>query len=157
MEKRPCKNCRRLFTVTPQRPTQKYCSCKKCQRARKSAWQKQKMDTDEAYRLNQEDAQDRWYKRNPNYSKKYRETHPDYARKNREAQADRNRKKRHLGNHTSIFEAIAKMDASNDECLIKPGRYTIFPAEKSDIAKMDVIIICMPVKSNIYDDISAKK
>ncbi len=157
MEKHPCKNCRRLFTVTPQRPTQKYCSCKKCQRARKSAWQKQKMDTDEAYRLNQKKVQDRWREKNPGYSQNYRATHPDYTRKNREAQAERNRKSRHKINPTSIYEAIAKMDVSKGEYSIKPGRYTIFSAEHPNIAKMDVIIIGMPLKSDSCDNDSAKK
>lgn len=157
MEKRHCKNCRRLFTVSPQKPKQKYCNCKKCQRARKSAWQKQKMEIDQAYRLNQKDAQDRWCEKNPDYFKNYRETHPDYVRKNREAQAERNCKRRSINNPTSIYEAIAKMDVSKDECSIKPGRYTIFSAEHSDIAKMDVIIIAMPLKSNSCESNSAKK
>lgn len=157
MEKRPCKNCRRLFTVTPQRPEQKYCSCKKCQRARKSAWQKEKMHTDEAYRLDQRDAQERWRKKNPDYSQNYRRTHPEYVRKNREAQAERNRKKRQRAHPTSIFEAIANMDVSKEESLIKPGRYTIFSAENPDIANMDVIIIGMPLKSKSCKDFSAKK
>jgi len=157
MEKRLCKNCRRLIEITPQRPNQKYCNNEKCQRARKRAWQNQKMDTDEAYRLNQKDAQDRWCEKNPDYYKNYRKTHPKYARKNREAQAERNRKKRRIANPTSIYEAIAKMDVSSDESLIKPGRYTLFSAENPDIAKMDVIIIGMPLKSNGCEEVSVKR
>ncbi len=115
------------------------------------------MDTDEAYRLNQKKVQDRWREKNPGYSQNYRATHPDYTRKNREAQAERNRKSRHKINPTSIYEAIAKMDVSNGECSIKPGRYTILSAEHPDIAKMDVIIVGIPLKSNSCESDSAKK
>lgn len=129
MEKRACKNCRRLFTISPQRPNQRYCSDKKCQRARKSAWQKEKMRTDSAYRQNQQDTQKRWRKKNPHYHRNYRETHPEYTRRNRAAQADRNRQNRQKGNTESIFDAIAKMD---------------------------VIIIVNPSKSNSYSDSPVK-
>ncbi len=81
MEKRSCKNCRRLFKVCPQRPNQKYCSTKKCQQARKNAWQRKKMRTDRAYRQNQQDAQDQWLKNNPDYYERYRKNNPVYAEK----------------------------------------------------------------------------
>ncbi len=157
MEKRPCKNCRRIFTVRPQQPDQKYCSRAKCQRARKSVWQKEKMRTDSAYRENQKDAQARWHKKNPDYYKNYRKSHPVYTQKNREAQAERDRKKRHHTNGASIFDVLAKMDVSNDECLIKPGNYTLVSAKSPDLAKMDVIIIAIPSKSSSYSESSAKK
>ena len=156
MEKRPCKNCRRLFTAIPQRPDQQYCSLKKCQRARKNAWQKEKMRTDPTYRQNQQDAQERWRKKNPHYHRNYRETHPEYTRRNRAAQADRNRKNRQNENQASIFDAIAKMDVSKDENTIKPGNYTLISAEDPEIVKMDVIILVNPSKSNSYNESSVK-
>lgn len=157
MEKRPCKKCRRLFEVSPQRPDQEYCSEKECQQARKNAWQKRKMETDKDYCQNQKDAQKRWRKKNPDYYKNYRKKNPGYTEKNRKLQAERNRRKRSASNHASIFDVIAKMDVLNDKNTIKPGRYTITSAENPDIAKMDVIIVDMPTKSGLHENHSAEK
>ena len=156
MEKQFCKNCRRRFIPTPQRPDQQYCSSTKCQWARKNAWQKEKMRTDPAYRQNQKDAQERWRKKNPDYYRNYRERHPEYTRRNRGAQSHRNRKNRQKGNVASIFDVIAKMDVSNTENAIKPGNYTLISADDPKIAKMDVIIIVNPSKSVSYSDSSAR-
>jgi len=150
MEKRPCKNCRRLIEISPQRPDQKYCNRKKCQRARKNAWQKKKLRTDKEYRQNQQDTQAIWREKNPNYNKRYREANPEYTAKNRLAQTERNRKKRSVSNNTSIYDAIANMDVSNSKNSIKPGRYTIISASYPEFAKMDVIIVDMPAKSESY-------
>lgn len=156
MEKRSCKNCRRLFKACPQRPDQKYCSAKKCQRARKSAWQRKKMQTDRDYRQNQKEAQDRWLKKNPDYYKRYRKNNPVYTEKNRVAQDERNRKKRHRSNHMSIYSAIANMDVSSDVNPINTGRYTISSANDPKFAKMDVIIIDMSSKTGSCDKYSAQ-
>ncbi len=110
------------------------------------------MRTDSMYRQNQEDARKRWLKKNPDYYKTYRKKHSEYTRKNREAQGGRNRKNRHRTSGESIFDAIAKMDMSNDEYVIKPGNYKLISAEGPDIAEMDVIIIVNPLKSISYSD-----
>ncbi|MDX2439231.1 MAG: hypothetical protein QNK40_01645 [Desulfobacterales bacterium] len=155
MDKCPCKNCRRLFEISPQRPDQTYCKRKICQRARKNAWQKKKIRTDEDYRQNKQDAQERWLKKNPDYYKSYREKNPEHTEKNRLAQAERNRKKRSVSNHTCIYNSIAKMDVSNDQNSIKSGRYTIISVDNPEFAKMDVIIVDMPIKSENYEETSA--
>lgn len=155
MAKRPCKKCRRLFEIRPQRPDQKYCSRKQCQQARKNAWQNKKMLTDEDYRQNQKDAKERWRKNNPEYSKNYRAKNPEYTEKNRLAQAERNHKNRCLSKDTCIYDVIAKMDVSNAQSPIKSGRYTIFSATDPEIAKKDVLIIDIPIKSKPYQDSSA--
>jgi hypothetical protein len=155
MKKCPCKNCRRLFEISPQRPDQKYCKRKKCQRARKNAWQKEKIRTDEDYRQNQKDAQERWCKKNPDYYKTYREKNPAYTKKNRLAQVERNRKKRSVSNQTSIDDSIAKMDMLNNQNSIKSGRYTIISADNPEFAKMDVLIVDISIKSKTYKENSA--
>lgn len=130
MGKRACKKCRRLFTVTPQRPNQKFCSCKKCQRARKDAWQKGKMRMDSTYRQNQKDARERGLKKNPEYYTNYRKKHPEYAQKNRTAQIDRNRKNRQKANDAPIVDAIAKMDVT---IIVSPSKsisYSNNPAKR---------------------------
>jgi hypothetical protein len=155
MKKRPCKNCRRLFEISPQKPDQKYCKREKCQRAWKNAWQKEKMRTDDDYRQNQNDAQERWCKKNPDYYKTYREKNPAYTKKNRLAQAERNRKKRSVSNQIAIDDSIAKMDVLNNKNLIKSGRYTIISADNPEFAKMDVLIVDMSIKSKDYKENSA--
>ena len=155
MDKFPCKNCRRLFEISPQRPDQKYCKRKKCQRARKNAWQKEKIRTDEDYRQNIKDAQERWCKKNPDYYKTYREKNPAYTKKNRLAQVERNLKKRSISNQTFIDNSIAKMDVLNNQNSIKSGRYTIISADNPEFAKMDVLIVDISIKSKDYKENSA--
>jgi hypothetical protein len=148
MEKRLCKKCRQLFKVRPQIPNQKYCSQKKCQRARKNVWQKAKIRTDKAYRQNQKEAQKRWHKSNPEYYQNYRKKNPEYTAKNRLAQAERNRRKRSVSGLKSIYDVIAEMDLSSNKISIKSGRYTIISADNPKFAKMDVIIADISTKTN---------
>ena len=79
MEKCPCKNCRRLIEISPQRPNQLFCKRKICQQVQKNNWQKKKRVSDEAYRQNQDDANERWLDKNPDYYKNYRTNHPEYT------------------------------------------------------------------------------
>ncbi|MBT6337662.1 MAG: hypothetical protein HOJ48_00025 [Desulfobacula sp.] len=141
MEKRPCKNCRRLIEISPQRPNQLFCNRKICQRVRKNNWQKKKIVSDEAYRQNQDDAQKRWLDKNPDYYKNYRENHPEYTEKNRQKQQERNRNKRVMCHQKSIFSEIAKMDVSRTKNPIMSGMYELSSAQDPSIAKMDVLIV----------------
>ncbi len=108
MARKRCKSCRCLFTLAARNPDQKYCSKLDCQRERNRRWQKKKMLEDEAYRLNQKDAQRRWSDKTPDYWKNYRENNPDYTLTNREKQRRRNRCRRAT---QSISREFAKMDA----------------------------------------------
>ena len=141
MKKRPCKNCRRRFEISPQRPDQHYCSRKGCQRARKRAWHKKKLTEDEAYRRNQHDAQKRWREKRPDYYKEWRENHPEYTRRNREKQRLRNRKKRDKASSGAAPNTIAKMDVSLPNNNAISGRYKLIPVNGGEVAKMDAIIV----------------
>ena len=102
-----CKNCHKIKTKNPRlKGQQHYCGDKPCQRARKTAWQKQKMANDSAYREKQCQAMDNWRKHKPlhQYQKEYRATHPDYVRHNRTRQTIRNQKR-------ASVEQIVNMDA----------------------------------------------
>jgi len=140
---RKCKNkkCRRLFVVSARHPNQRYCSRIKCQRARKTKWQSKKIAIDEDYRKNQDDSQQRWLAKKTWDWKKYRENNPEYTRKNREKQKKRDRSKRAAKNKAPILENLAKMDAVTDENKIKSGIYTIIPAPRNDLAKMDALTV----------------
>ncbi len=89
-----CACCGRSFTRNPRNHNQTYCSRPACQRMRKTLWQKSKMATDEAYRINQKTSQQEWIKKNPGYWKAYREKNPDKRERNRVMQLIRNKRKR---------------------------------------------------------------
>jgi hypothetical protein len=78
------------------------------------------MRDDLAYRLNQNDAQERWRHKNPGYWKTYREEHPEYTRQNREKQRSRNRLLRTMA---AISRQIAKMDAKFVKLIEIPDVY----------------------------------
>lgn len=138
-----CKNCFRIFNPNPKVKNQRYCSSVKCQRARKSLWQKNKMKTDPDYKLNQNEAVKNWREKNPDYYKEYRSNNPEYTSKNRRAQKNRN---------DNRIE-IAKMDTLIQTLSISPGSYYITPAHNKIIAKMDA----SPLKIHIIPDGYDKK
>ena len=119
----PCMHCGRLFTPDPRVKNQRYCGEKDCQRARRRKWQKEKLATDEDYKVNQRVCQIDWHKRHPGYYTKYRRDHPDCRERNNLLQSCRNAKAR----------VIAKMDESKPASVIKPGAFYLLPV----IAKMD--------------------
>ena len=77
MEKIPCCQCGRYFIPDPRQKNQRYCREKACQRARKAAWQREKMVIDPGYRANQKQSQSDWQSRNADYWKRYRAAHPE--------------------------------------------------------------------------------
>jgi hypothetical protein len=120
--------CRRLFLPNPQVHNHQYCNRKDCQRVRKRRWQRQKMKNDPEYRDNQRDAQQCWMEQNRDYWRRYRDQHPEYVKRNRLLQRERDRRRR--------IRDLAKMDASDEISLIKPGSYYLIPA-KGNLVKMD--------------------
>jgi hypothetical protein len=127
MDKVRCAHCRCLFVPNPRSKNQRYCSKKECQRARKSAWQRQKLDTDPDYKANQRDCQKLWCSRNPHYWQRWREAHPQYGARNRILQKSRRRRR------------VAKMDASEMNSEIKTGTYYLIPYTLATLAKMDAL------------------
>lgn len=127
-QKRSCKACRRLFTPSPRRPDQTYCSQEQCQKARKRDWQREKLKTDKRYREAQQAAKDAWRAKNPRYWAKYRQEHPEYVQRNRERQRERNARRR-----------IAKMDESMPQSFFESGTYRIIPVQ-GEFANMDEIL-----------------
>jgi hypothetical protein len=81
-----CPCCGEVFQPRPQVQNQTYCSAPACQRERRQAWQRKKLQDDRFYRENQQDAQRAWRQRNPEYSRNYRATNNQYANRNRAQQ-----------------------------------------------------------------------
>lgn len=126
-----CTHCRRCFVPNPRVKTQRFCSNKPCQQARKANWQRNKMATDPDYQANQRDAGQAWQSRHRNYWRHYRQKRPDYCERNRLLQTHRD--------HIRRAKRLAKMDASIPTSFLKPGTYHIIPATGERLAKMDAL------------------
>ncbi len=139
MKRKQCKNkdCGLLFTPCPQVPSQKYCSRKECQQARKNEWNRKKFATDPDYREYKQASQARRTEKNPNYWKEYRARHPDYMKRNRELQKIRNLKRL----KGSLVPVIATPDESIPTISIATGRYKIIPVYSDMIATPDECIV----------------
>jgi hypothetical protein len=143
MEKIPCGHCGRYFIPNPRQKNPRYCREKACQRARKAAWQREKMASDLHYRANQKQSQSDWQSRNADYWKRYRAAHPKQAERNRDLQKVRN-KRRHSRDVVNMDPlVIAKMDASRSGRSSVgswlPGSFWLVPV----IAKMDAIKVIL--------------
>lgn len=140
MEKRRCGHCGRFFTVSPRvGERQKFCGRQACQRFRKSQWTRQKLRRDEAYRLNQADAQRLWRQKNPGYWRAYRQRSPAYTQRNREQQRERNRRLR--VQRSSPLQPVAKMDEIKGKEPAISGIYSLSPVPAGAVAKMDEIVV----------------
>ena len=128
MKQRRCKNCNQLFAITARHPEQKYCSRKECQKARKNNWQRRKLSSDEDYRKNQADCQERWVEKHPGYWKQYRKK-----------QRERNRINRRQPPTNS--PAIANMDAKQPQKPLISGYYELTPITGLQFANMASIVV----------------
>ncbi len=141
MKRRKCNKCNRLFVITACHPEQEYCSRDKCQKARKTRWQRRKLSSDEDYRKNQADCQERWAAKNPGYWKRYREKHPESAQRNRDKQRERNRINRRQPPAKSMFPTIANMDPKNPQKPLISGYYELTPIAGPPFANMGPIVV----------------
>lgn len=145
-----CKHCRCLFSICPKVKKHEYCNKKKCQRARRGKWQREKLQNDNTYRRDQSTAKEDWVNNNPDYWKSYRKNHPEYTDRNREKQHQRNRKRNKKSKFNAKPTPIAKMDALRAENKIISGKYRLVPFEPGMIAKMDALIVEIVSVSSSY-------
>ena len=128
---RRCTHCRCRFLPDSRVKTQRFCTNKRCQRARKAQWQRHKMRTDPDYQANQQDCRRRWQEQHPHYWRQYRQRRADYRERNRILQTHRDQKRR--------VHPRAKMDVFETVSFVKPGIYHLIPAVGEHLAKMDVL------------------
>lgn len=133
MGKKRCVACGTYFQTRPHVPHQTYCSASVCQRERRQAWQRYKLQSDPDHRDNKSRAQQSWAQKNPDYWRNYRKSHPQYVERNRSMQRERNA--------TRERDTIAKKDASIAEFPPPPGVYRIRLVAAGEIAKTDVCTI----------------
>jgi hypothetical protein len=138
LEERRCVCCGGAFRPRPQTPKQRYCSQRRCQRARKRAWQKAKRETDPDYRENQRRAQERWAARHPDYWRRWRQKHPSYTARNRQRQGERNARRHDQGRGAATpapGEVIAKRDVWTPKKGLPPGTYEVIPWADGKVCK----------------------
>jgi len=138
-----CLCCRQEFDRHPSVKGQQYCGNPLCQRARKNAWQREKLKKDKHYRENQASAQKAWRERNPLYWESYRKRNPESVAKNRIKQHERNRRAR---NATS---RIAKMDELDQPNIGISGPSNFVLVDLQMIAKMDELVSQLRLTSRI--------
>jgi hypothetical protein len=142
-----CKHCGKLSKRNPRiKIFQHYCGQKECQRARKNAWERVKINTNESYRQRRQASKRRWRKQHSAhaYQCQYRERHPDYLAKNREKQQQRNTRRKDLYGNAMIV----KTDALPQQRPINPGLYALLPWDKSKmkkIVKTDALMVQLTV------------
>ena len=140
MEPIPCVSCGIFFI--PRNRKQNYCREPGCQRARKAAWQRFKLKSDDDYRTQQHLSHQKWLQTNPDYYRSYRRRNPDKVQRNRALQIIRNRRSRSRIRDASRPDdpLIAKMDTRKCNHFNLAGQFYLVPV----IAKMDLR------KVNIY-------
>lgn len=134
-----CAACGAAFTPLPHVPHQRYCSSASCQRARRRAWQRQRLRTDPDYRENQARAQANWVARHADYWRQYRATHPAYTERNRALQRGRGAGR--------ILQPVAKMAASEPFRPLASGYYVLRGVVEAGLAKMNAWTVHIAVLS----------
>lgn len=104
---RLCKHCGEPFLPCRSVPGQEYCSKPSCQKARKRAWQKQKLAKDPDYSDNQKSSQKSWRARNPSYMREYRARSQKYVKRNRLQQQNRNMRRKKICVTGSVLPALS--------------------------------------------------
>ena len=117
-----CKHCHLCLPTNPHVKNQQYCGSIECQRARKNAWQRNKMATDPDYVDNQQRARQSWQKNNPDYWRTYRQ-------------------KRQKPPPAASAPKPVKMDAFRPICDDFSGKYLLFPVGSDGHAKMDALLV----------------
>ena len=135
-----CKHCQQDKPINPKRKgEQMYCGDPACQRARKAAWQRQRMANDPDYCVAQRKAVRQWRTNKPDheYQAQYRKHHADYVERNRIKQRLRNQRR----NKPSLGKQGPPIDTLP---LNEPDIYTLIPITSDDagkIVKMDVLLV----------------
>jgi len=136
-----CKSCEKSFTPNPRARNQRYCSDAKCQRSRKSNWERDQCKNNSDYRSRQRSAQQKWLEKNPNYWRERRASHSEYTEKNRVEQKRRDHRETPLAPESRRYNGIkilAKMDAlTSTKSPIETGVSLTIWISQENLAKMD--------------------
>jgi len=131
-----CACCRRICPRNTRVKNQRYCGSKRCQQARKTKWEREKLQADPYYRINKKECQERWKQNNPDYWQRYRQTHPEYRERNRRMQLRRDQCAG-TGNESGS-DHLVKMDTLDVFLNDTTESYFICSA-RSNLVKMDAL------------------
>ena len=130
-----CLHCNQIKGRNRRVKGQKYCGDKKCQQARKNAWERQNLQRDAEYKATRQASKRRWYETNrqgADYQSTYRKTHPDYIASNRVKQ----RKRAEKGSALAAGSKIVKTDALIPQLVDNQGLVVILVSPKTDARKI---------------------
>lgn len=125
-----CHHCGKVFPRNHRlKKTQRFCSAKSCQQARRSARKKARYKDDPAYRRKHLARQKIWREQSPahEYQKQYRVEHPDYTDRNREQQGERNKKRQKDGRSMIVNGTSLSLQANDDKA------YAVFKVKNKKI------------------------
>ena len=137
-----CNHCGEHKPANPRlKGNQQYCGAPECQQARKSKWQKNKMDQDSQYNSRQNAYVERWRKQRPSdkYQSQYRDKNPEYVERNRQLQRIRNKKRKKQAQLVKIVKMDALKKPSEKLNTYVMNSYKIDSDGK--IVKMDALIV----------------
>ena len=142
-----CRHCNKLRLKRSQK--QRYCSNESCQKARKNAWRRTKLELDPDYRANQRASTKAWLESQGGsaaYYRRYRKRRQQQAHCVDSAEqcidsAD------HVacGDRTPVAVAGAKSDAESGHSRVTSGRYRLL---RCDAAKSDAVVVELSVLSD---------
>jgi hypothetical protein len=124
-------HCRGRVLPNPRVKTQRFCSNKACQRARKAQWPRDKLATDPDSRAHQRDCQHHWQHEPPPSWRQYRQKRADDRERNRLLQQHRDHKRR--------IRPLATMDVFETVPSMQPGSEHLIPAVGPHRATLDVL------------------
>ena len=141
-----CQHCGKILPSNPRlKNKQKYCSGKKCQRARMRKWKQRQYKKNLSYRKKCKERQKIWRKSYPSdqYQKEYRESHPRYVSCNRELQIERNKKRK---------KEPVSMIVKTNALVLQPrddGAYVLSKVKKNMIVNRNALSL-QPSIDGIY-------
>jgi hypothetical protein len=151
-----CEHCRQDRPANPRlKGTQRYCGEDRCQRARKAAWQRDRLATDPVRRDEHRQAHRDWLAKTPEYWREYRQRNPEKTKLNRLLQRLRRQRARHrrlAASPTATTRpdvSVAKMDAfhgDEGQAIQLDGEYWLVPR----VAKMDAFLAKITIVTDEY-------
>ena len=137
-----CIYCKKRKKANPRlKSRQLYCDDRRCQRARKAKWKRERLQVDPLFKANHSKECVDWRRRNRRYWSRYRRTHPRQTQRNRDLQIIRDikRKQRFATNNLAKVDALKTNPVS---ALENGSTYWLVPfLAKVDALRVKLIVI----------------
>jgi len=143
-----CLHCEDTLPMNPRLKKQDYCSKRKCQRASRRTWKRNKYATSASYRQDCHDSQKAWREKNSisDYQKQYRKDHYEYVKRCSELQKIRYKKRREAER-----KAIEENNVNRNTLFSNPsgdGIYELIPMDgKKNNVNRNTLMVRMQILS----------